>query len=315
MADTAPTFDGDAVLALWEERLLEERKRHVALREYTAGSVGGALVALAVYLVHPNALLGALAVVMAVLAGVTLSRYAWASTGDRRRHREAVERFLMATRAVDEVHALADALGASLQARSLKLPAAVWQHKDVTAELQRSLDAKGLVFDPRLFAALAIAVTERLDLRGAELAARRAEAEARAAFADRSIADLRELEQRLALYTTRPPGSPTPTPSRIDAPAYPEPTVLHYPHDGQVPFAAVETSPALMRAVVEGAQLAAEEGKVVESHAAGVMLSDNARWAPHAAPFKLTRELMELFEPSQRDALAPLLEEQRQRRG
>ncbi len=313
MADDLSGFDGDATIALWQETLFSERRRFLVLREWTAGLVTGALVALGVFAVHPSPWSGVLASLLAVPAGLMLARLVWASTGERRRHRDAVNRYLAASRALDEVLALGDAMGDALVALGARGETTPGHEPLHLVKLRKQLEDNGRIFDDRLYAALAEVALERLALRSAEIARRRSYTDQQPERRDPFLDKIRDLEMRLAVATA--PSRDSPRQVHIDPLAYPEPVVLHYPQDGQIPFSAVATSPALMRSVVEGAQQAAEEGRVNESYSAGVILSEPTRWAAHAAPFKLTRELMELFEPSQRDALEPLLEEQRLRKG
>ncbi len=88
----------------------------------------------------------------------------------------------------------------------------------------------------------------------------------------------------------------SPTGVRVESVVYTQPgQVPSFPHE-------VERA-AMLRAVEEGEQ-AATEGRVFESHAAGVILQEPARWSAYAAPFPVTRELLQLFDPAESGPMA-----------
>jgi hypothetical protein len=88
----------------------------------------------------------------------------------------------------------------------------------------------------------------------------------------------------------------SPTGVRVESVVYTQP--------GQVPSFPHEVERAAMKRAVEEGEQAAVEGRVFESHAAGVILQEPARWSPYAAPFPVTKELLQLFDPAESGPMA-----------
>ena len=280
------------LLSNWERARLLSRGRYERLVTTTWGLTAGALASLTGLAMHPATATVALAAVVAGAAGVAWAGVARANHGPRRALREAYERWLMtatmteATREVVRAYVVA--------ARNL----APWAPDEALAKyrsmLTEAAKSEGVAPDDPIFQPIEKALEAMAAQANAALRKTQEEIATRAVAARAALESARYKEDEAralnGLAEQRLAGARDCADLGM--------TALVYPAGTPTPSSSIGVEVAALRHEVDEAERRAADGRVYESHAAGVILNDQARWSAYAMPFRLSQELVELFEPA-----------------